>query len=621
MPRLALSAELRCLTPSRWYIPSAATSPHQHTRKMWPFSTPYPDRRAHEVAGREYDYVVVGGGTAGCAVAARLSEDPGVSVLLLERGAVGDHWVTRVPMLSGSLARQLLPVVHRLSEPVAGCGGRRTDLWAGEVLGGASRINQMLYTRGTPAMYDAWAEMGHPSWSWREVEPFFRRMENCVSHPTADHLGHQGPLHIVQHAPQFELHNHIDKAASAMGLPIAWDVNDPAGPAAGYFYLDYTIDQNGHRHSAYRAYLPKEVAIARASHLTICTSVVATRLELDTTAGIATGVHFRPVRSAGSGTFFVKARREVIVCCGAMGSPQLLMLSGIGPAEHLAQAGVATELDLPGVGANLSDHHGLPIMLKMPFPESFHRMESNPLWAIWQILRFLWDGSGWMKSGSTTSTIFLNTSDIDPVSSTMKPELESAEKGAVPDLEIMVFPACAMVGQFSGLPLLTLYTCLLQPKTVGRIELASLDPEDSPRVHYGMMEDSQDITIARRALRFSLHLAEQFMETSGYRHPVELFFSPKVDLKRNWRDLGDDDLDEFIRASAQSVVHLGCSSRMAKEEEGGVVDDELRVYGFKNLRVADASVFPKIPAAHTMAPTYMVAERCAQFVKDQWGLK
>jgi choline dehydrogenase-like flavoprotein len=593
---------------------------------MWPFSTPYPEKKSHEVTGQAFDYVVVGGGTAGCAIAARLSEDPDVSVLVLERGAVSDHWLSRVPMLSGSLARQLFPVVHQLSEPMAGCDGRRTDLWSGAVLGGASRINQMLYTRGVPGMYNEWAAMGHPGWSWRDVEPFFQRIENCVSHPAADHLGHSGPLHIVQHAPQFELHNHIDKAAAAVGLPIAWDVNDPSGPAAGYFYLDYTIDQNGHRHSAYRAYLPKKVAIARASRLTICTGVVASRLELDAVEGTATGVHIRPANSAQSPSFFVKARREVIVSCGAMGSPQLLMLSGIGPQEHLSQAGVPVKADLPGVGANLSDHNGIPVMLKMPVFESFHRMESNPLWAIWQILRFLWDGSGWMKAGSTTSTIFLNTSNIDPTSSTLQSgpqdsNLDGFKPENVPDLEIMVFPACAVVGQFSGLPLLTLYTCLLQPKTLGRIELASLDPEASPRVHYKMMDDPEDVATARRALRFTLNLAEKFMKSSGYQHPVELFHSPKAQLKPDWRDLSDEDLDGFVRASAQSVVHLGCSCRMAKKEDGGVVDDELRVYGFKNLRVADASVFPKIPSAHTMAPTYVVAERCAQFIKDQWKLK
>jgi choline dehydrogenase-like flavoprotein len=590
---------------------------------MWPFDSSYPERKAHEVAGREYDYIVVGGGTAGCAVASRLSDDPNVSVLVLERGAVGDHWLSRVPLLSGSLG-PFLQVVRRVSEPMKECNGRQTDIWTGEALGGASRVNQMLYTRGVPGMYNEWAEMGHPDWSWEKVEPFFKRVENSVSHPEARHLGHDGPVRIVQHLPQFELHNHIDKSASAVGLPVEWDVNCPSGSASGYFYLDYTIDQNGHRHSSYRAYLPQKLAIARQSRLTVCTGVIASRLELDADKGIATGVHMKAVGSKAGQEVLVKARREVIVCSGAVCSAQLLMLSGIGSSKHLSSHGIQVKKDLPGVGTNLSDHHGLPIMLKLPIIESYHRMESNFVYAIWQMLRFAWNQSGWLKAGTTSSAIYLKTSHLDNETSTFRPgpgdpEFDASKPENVPDVEIMLIPAGTIVGKYPGVPLFTLYTCLIQPETVGHIELASLDPADSPRIYYKMMENPRDFLTARKALRFTLNLAEQFAETSGYRHPVELFYGPGAGTGRKWNDIGDDELDDFVRTSAQSVVHLGCSCRMAKEEDGGVVDDELRVYGFRNLRIADASVFPKIPAAHTMAPTYMVAERCAQFIKDTWS--
>ncbi|KAI1847580.1 hypothetical protein JX266_006432 [Neoarthrinium moseri] len=587
---------------------------------MWPFETSYPQRKAHELDGVEYDYIIVGGGTAGCAVASRLSEDPDVSVLLLEKGAVGDHWLSRVPLLSGSLGR-FFQVVHRLSEPIDGCNGRQTDLWTGEALGGASRVNQMLYTRGIPGMYNEWAEMGHEDWSWANVEPFFKRIENCVSHPNAQHLGHDGPVHIIQHLPQFELHNHIDKSAAALGLPIEWDVNNPHGPAAGYYYTDYTIDQNGHRHSSYRAYLPSSVATARQNRLTVCTGVIASRLELDVGRGLATGVHIRPVRSHDGPTYFVKAKKEVIVCSGALGSPQLLMLSGIGPAQQLKSYNVTVNKELPGVGANLSDHHGLPVMMKVPGRESYRYMQISWLWAIWQVILFLWNGTGLLKTGTTSSTIYVNTSQLDSTTFTLKPgpadrPFDSSVSENVPDLEIMIIPAGAIVGKFSGMALVTLYACLVQPKTTGFIELASTDPEADPRVHYRMMEDPRDIMTARKALRFTLNLADQFMQSSGYRHAVELVHAPNLNSSRKWDELSDEDLDGFVRASAQSVVHLSSTCRMAREEDGGVVDDQLTVYGFKNLRIADASVFPTIPAAHTMAPVYMVAERCAQFIKD-----
>ncbi|ETS77919.1 hypothetical protein PFICI_09981 [Pestalotiopsis fici W106-1] len=589
---------------------------------MWPFGTAYPEVGAHQIPYDEYDYIVVGGGTAGCAVASRLSEDPNVSVLLLEKGGVGDGWLSRVPLISGSLAK-FLQVTHRWSESISNCNGRRTDLWTGEALGGSSRINQMLYTRGVPGVYNQWSQMGHPDWSWERVEPFFKRIENCVSHPKAQHLGHDGPIHIIQHLPQFELHNHIDKSAAAVGLPIETDANNPAGPAAGYYYLDYTVDGNGFRHSAYKAYLPKEVAIARKNRLTICTRVIATRLDLDSENSTVNGVYIKSTLSRTDTERLVKARREVIITSGATCSPQLLMLSGIGPADHLRDLGISVKKDLPGVGANLSDHHGIPIMLKVPAADSFHRMESDYLWAIWQVVRFAWNKSGWLKAGTTSSTIFLKTGNLDPTEATLRPspdgqEFDAAAPENTPDLEVMIIPAGTVVGKYPGVPLVTLYTCLVQPETIGRIELTSLDATASPKIHYNMLESAVDIEAARRGVRFSLNLAEQFMQSSGYKHSVELFLAPNAETNRNWRELGDEEIDEYVRSSIQSVVHLGCTCRMAREEDGGVVDDELKVYGFKNLRVADASIFPRIPAAHTMAPTYMVAERCSQFIKDAW---
>lgn len=592
---------------------------------MWPVESPYPESKAHEVHGKEFDYIIVGGGTAGCVVASRLSEDPNVSVLVLERGSVGDHWLSRIPLISGSLGR-FFQVAHRWSEPIEACNGRQTDLWTGEALGGSSRINQMLWTRGTPGIYNDWAAMGHSDWSWDKVEPYFKKVEHCVGHSDAHHLGRDGPVNIVQHLPQFELYNHIDKSAAALGLTVEQDVNDPAGPAAGYFYLDYTIDKNGHRQSAYSAYLPRNLAESRKSRLTICTQTIASRLELDVASGLATGVHIKSVQSKWAVEFLVKARREVIICAGAICSPQLLMLSGVGPKEQLGKLRIPVNKDLPGVGANLSDHNGIPIMLEMPRSDSFHRMESDYLWAVWQVLRFAWNRSGWLKAGTTSSTIFLNTSQIDTTRYTLKGELGNAASDAskaenVPDLEIMLIPAGTVVGKHPGVPLSTLYTCLIQSKSVGHIELTSTDPKLSPKIHYNMMEHNDDVIAARRAVRFALHLAERFSKTSGYRHPVKLFMAPNAGINRGWEELSDGEIDAFVRTSIQSVVHLSCTCRMAAEGDNGVVDDKLKVHGFNNLRVADASIFPKIPAAHTMAPTYMVGERCAQFIKDAWKCK
>lgn len=591
---------------------------------MWPFAAPYPASLVSDIAGRDYDYIVVGGGTAGCAVASRLSEEGDASVLLLERGRVADHWLSRIPLVSGGLAR-LFQVVKRVSEPIEGLGGRRTDIYAGEALGGSSRVNQMLWTRGVPAVYNEWAAMGNPDWSWDTVEPFFKRIENATGRPAARHLGHEGPVQLTKNEAQFALYSSMEASAAALGLPVEHDANDPRGPASGYFRLDSTIDRNGARHSAYDAYLPQGLARERRSHLTVCTGAVASRLQLDSASQTATGVH---VKRAGSkaAPVFVGARREVVVCGGAIGSPQLLMLSGVGPEGHLQARGIAVQRHLPGVGQSLSDHHGIPVMMKVPWSETFHRLQQNIFHAIWQLLLFAWNKTGLLKSGTTAATIYVNTSHLDPDTSTLKPSpsdgtLDSTRPENAPDVEIMVIPASTLLDRFPGVPLCTLYTCLVQPETTGDIQLVSTDPEAHPRINYRALASQRDYAVARKALRFTLHLADHFVKSSGFGQPAELFYAPNAETGRDWKDLTDDELDEFSRQSVQSALHLGCTCRMGDQEAGGVVNGRLQVHGFTNLRVADASIFPKIPAAHTMAPTYMVAERCAQFIKDTWKEK
>ncbi|KAK8098119.1 L-sorbose 1-dehydrogenase [Apiospora kogelbergensis] len=608
---------------------------------MWPFSPSYPERTLRDIAGQTFDYVIVGGGTAGCAIASRLSEDPSVRVLVLERGKVRDHWLSRIPLISGSLlgGASLFQLVQRLSEQSERQGGsgsdsddnpdgnglvtakhRRADLRTAEALGGASRINQMLWTRGAPGIYNAWAEeLRHPDWSWEKVEPFFRKIEDAAEEEKSPsrrraYLGRGGPVHLRKHEPQFEMYHHVDKAAAALGLPIDNDVNDPDAPASGYFYLDSTIDKNGSRHSAYSAYLPKKIALERRGRLTICTGVVASSWKSTHPSNVSGGTR--------CDSTFIKAEREVIVCSGAICSPQLLMLSGIGSAKQLEPLGIPVHRNLPGVGSHLSDHHGLPIMMKVPVAQTLHRLQSNILFAIWQVILWIWNKTGILKSGTTATTIYLNTSHIDPQTSIIRPGHASdpvfsnpALPENVPDVEIMVIPAGTVLDRFQGLPLCSFYACLVQPRTTGRVELASgTDPELSPP---DSLPNPRRPARSRRGAQ-----SPPFAHKSGYRHTAELFYGPGAQAGHssigNWRDLDDAELDAFATDTVQSVLHLGCTCRMAPEQDGGVVDDRLRVHGFRNLRVADASVFPRIPAAHTMAATYMVAERCAQFVADEW---
>lgn len=261
-------------------------------------------------------------------LASRLSEDAGVSVLVLEKGRVSDTFLSRIPLLSQNYRFTSLQTLSRLSEPIKEVGGRRARLWTAEAVGGATRVNGMLLTRGVPGGFNGWAsEFGLADWSWEKVEPFFRKSENSVGHPGAAHRGHGGPVVNRQPPLAMGFYPYYEKAAKAVGLPVHQDLNDPAAPAQGYFYLDMTIDERSNRLSSYRAWLNKTIATERRERLAVCTGVIASKLEVDGKGKQVTGVY---IRHAGPPSnkrdFFVKARREVIICSGSVCSPQLLML-------------------------------------------------------------------------------------------------------------------------------------------------------------------------------------------------------------------------------------------------------------------------------------------------------
>ncbi|KAJ9144191.1 Alcohol oxidase [Pleurostoma richardsiae] len=673
---------------------------------MWPF-TSYPEATAAEVDGREYDYIIVGGGTAGCVLASRLSEDPGVSVLVLEKGRVKDNMVSRIPLLSQTFyLYDLLQVQStRYSEPIPTCDEKRTHLWTAEGVGGATRINGMLLTRGVPGGFNEWAgEMGLDDWSWEKVEPYFRRSENAVAHPGAEWRGHDGPIEVRQRGVPFIATKYMEKACAAVGLPSERDCNRPDAPAMGLFSLDVTIDKHGRRLSAYRAWLNRQIARERRSRLTVCTGVVASKLELDAQAGIVTGVHIVPAKPDLQGNqreYFVKAKREVIVCTGTMCTPQLLMLSGIGPKEQLQKHGVPLVKDLPQVGSNFSDHYSFPIMLQLPKLETLHILESA--WALWYILLWLFFGVGLLASSSTPSTIFVRTTALDDETMDVRARdddrdgsadnMDASQPRNIPDCEIMLTPVNCFDRPIPGHSMSSLYTTLVQPFSRGRVELASTEPRANPRIIYPLLTDPRDTVVMRRAIRFTLRLAEEF-DKSGYPYPAPVVFGPGVNTatledlyssseppaspvgwlastpepqaalvagaaqlkpvpdapapaaaatptqdkkeakKKNekplvletaaqagksWRTVTDEEIDAYARRVAVSSLHFSSTCRMASGEGEGVVDQRLRVFGFRNLRVADASVFPKVPSAHTMAATVMVAERCADFVKEERG--
>ncbi|KAK6953887.1 hypothetical protein Daesc_003849 [Daldinia eschscholtzii] len=618
---------------------------------MWPFS-PYPEHSPSSVDGKTYDYVIVGGGTSGCVVASRLSEDNNVSVLLIEKGHVNDNIVSRMPLLSQNMfLGDILQVQsNRWSEPLPGANRRRNRLWAVEGIGGATRMNGMLWTRGFPGDYATWSEMGLGDWAYNKVEPYFRKMENAIAHPKSETRGHE--------------------ATQKLGLRLEKDINNPAAPAMGSFNLDTAIDSRGNRISALTTYLSKKLASQRRDNLTICTGTVASRLQADTQTGLVTGVHIQNVKGP-PGKFFVKVRREVIMCAGAACTPQLLLLSGIGPAYSAEKFDIPLIKELPAVGATLSDHYSIPIMLEVPRKETLHILET--FWGIWHLLLWLFAGKGFFGLSSMSTSIYVRTGAIDKDTFQVKnydeaghDNLDASLARNVPDIEVMVMPNSSVERAVEGRAFMSLYPTLVQPRGSGLVELASTDPLAQLRITYPMFTDEHDIASARLAVRFTMRLADE-LQRSGYTHPAKLAFAPGQDptmleeweraapidylpvpaqpvpslpgsvtpranlesptgaatrhgFRRNktWKDVTDNEIDDYSRRVAHTSLHFSGTCPMSNDEKSGVVDQKLLVYGFGNLRIADASVFPKIPSCHTMAPVMMVAERCADLVKEAW---
>ncbi|EXU99691.1 GMC oxidoreductase [Metarhizium robertsii] len=579
---------------------------HIATLNMWPFDSQYPCKRLQDIADQAYDYIIVGGGTAGCALASKLSESPETTVLMLEKGPIKDSYQSRIPL--ASVANGIYTKRQNSS-----LGSRPVPILSAETLGGNSRINAMIYTRGTPAYYNQWART-HPDWSWVNVEPYFRKVENSIN--------------LCQNRElESNIYPFLRKSASALGLPLGHDINRPDSPAMGYFDLHLTVDSKQHRHSAVRAYLPKEVAVRRRARLHICTGVVASRLHLDASTGLVKGVFVQSSQAKQTDSktsprkpTLVKARREVILAAGAIGTPKILQLSGVGPRLVLERVGIPVVRHLPGVGSNLGDHCLFPVHVQVPVHETLQQLQASILKRAKHAVLYAVAGKGWLRS-AVDRAILLCTSHFDEEKGAVL-ATEAADDGeTLPDVEIMVVPIGSLPELYPGKSMITLQTCLIQPKSTGTIEITSPDPGVDARIQLNILSDPSDWQVARKACRFALALAEHFIHQSGYPSEARVFAGPGSVGAREWKEgdwrvVSDQEIDTYIGMYVGSGFHLTSSCRMGREEDGGVVDSQLRVHGFKNLRIADASVLPCVPPGHPMAPTYMISERCADFIKD-----
>ncbi|KAI1795254.1 alcohol oxidase [Ganoderma leucocontextum] len=560
-----------------------------------------------------YDYIVIGGGTSGCVVASRLSEDPSISVLVIERGPVADTWTSRVPLLSSNILSKDTPMRTWWSQPLRHADDRFVQVMTAEALGGVSRINGLLYTRGAPGDYNHWKALGNAGWGYEDLEPYFVKSETTYSHPASQFRGHGGVWKNQVSSDPYHTNEYILRALRKAGINETPDLNSPSAPAACTGPTDHIVDKSADRDSTYRAFLSPQLTQQRKSHLKICTNALVTRIELMESGNDvrATGVFFEAndPRQAMD-RYYAKARREVILCAGAFGSPQILMLSGLGPKEHLREKGIPVVRDMPAVGSHLQDHVGLPVMFQVPMRDSIHRLQTNPLKATIELGKYVIAGRGLFSHPLELRSTFVPTRLLDEDSSLVPSDprdLDASIPENRPDIEFMHIPSNVSDVDLPGKGIFTLNTVLTRPKSEGTVRLQTSNPRARPEIELGFFGAPEDILSLRKGVRLAMRLADDVVK-QGY--PLKDLLVPGGTT--------DDDIDRFIRANAGTSYHYTSTCRMGSDTHGArqsVVDTELKVHGVQGLRVCDASVFPEIIGSHTMAPAVVVAEKCAAMLR------
>lgn len=536
----------------------------------------------HMPSRRSYDYVIAGAGSAGCVLAARLTEDRGAEVLLLEAGGWDRDPFLHIPL---GWPRLLLNRLHDwdyFAEPEVTMGGRAVECARGKVIGGSSSINAMAWVRGHPGDYERWGKLVSPDWSYEAVLPYFQRQETWEKGATSTRGG-SGPIGVREARYRDPLCDAYAAAARAAGHSSIADYN--AGEQEGFSPWQFSI-RDGRRESSATAYLRSAL---KRPNLTVVTGALATRILFD--GDRATGIEY----TAGGEVLAVAARSEVVLAAGVINSPQLLMLSGVGASEDLAAHGIATRVSLPGVGENLQDHMSSHIAYARNGSGPLHgRMRADRI--VLDLARCYLGGRGIATDLPIGEMGFVKTSPGEPL----------------PDIQLLFVAAPMTAGPY--FPAIrkpyadgfSLRAALLRPESRGKVRLKSADPLEHPRIRQNFLATDKDWHVLRQGMRLAREIGEQA--------PLRPFIAKEIAPgPENWSDAA---IDAHIRATGITVHHPAGTCRMGRRDDPmAVVDPELRLIGARGLRVVDASVMPDLVGGNINAAVIMIAEKAASFIR------
>ena len=519
------------------------------------------------------DYVIVGAGSAGCVLANRLSADPSVEVLLLEAGGADRSPNIKIPAAFAKQFHTKLDWDYE-TEPEPHVDGRRLYIPRGRSVGGSSSMNAMLYVRGSPLDYDGWEAQGAPGWSFRSVLPYFIRSEDNIRGASEFH-GSGGPLHVSEQRSPRPINRRFLAAAAAAGIRTIPDYNGPEQDGAAMFQV---TQRNGQRFSAADAFL--RPALKRPNlKLAKRATALGVALEGDRAIGVL-------VRR-GRGEELVSATREVLLCAGAINSPQLLALSGIGAGDELRAVGIRPRHELPGVGRNLQDHPFVTLIWEVSDEQTLYGAEKPKALAEWLLRR-----SGPLSSTVAEVVAFVRT------------------RGGLPAADVQFHMGAAYYEDHGAATYdghcMVIAPVLVSPQARGQVWLRSADPLAKPAILTNSLSTSDDVASMVAGMRMAREIASQAPLREITLH----------ELKPGSHAVERDELEADLRRRLMLIYHPVGTARMSDTHPEAVVDSQLRVHGLQGLRVADASIMPTIPRGNTNAPTMMIAERAADLIRD-----